>query len=338
MDQVLQRKHSSIILLLLITLFGLIVISVNVGYKDIPLVSVVKALLGMEVGDFGKIIIDFRLPRIIIAILVGAGLAVSGAVIQGIVKNPLAAPGLLGINSGAGLVVIGFIVIGGTLKMSSILALPFLSLLGAAVVGILIYLLAYEDTMGINPMKMVFYGIAIQAGVNAIMTILVITLNESQMDFLVRWQSGSIWNANWEFISALMPWIIIGGLYMMKKASTMDILALGNTLATGLGLNVSKEKGKLLFTAIALAASSVAVSGTMNFVGLIAPHIARKLVGERYRILLPTSALLGAVLVLLADTIGRKLIEPAEIPAGIVVSVIGAPYFIYLLIRLRKEE
>ena len=338
MNRRLKIRHIRIVIVLMILLSISIVISINAGYTDLQISEIVKVLIGQGTAKNNMIILDFRLPRIIIAILVGMGFSLSGVVLQGLVRNPLASPGLIGINAGAGLVVIIFIVIGGTLSFSSIMALPMLSLLGAALTGIIIYRLSSDPHKGIHPTQMVLNGIAIQAGINAVMTIIVMKLDENQYEFLAKWQAGSIWNSNWEFVKALSPWIILGFAYLIFKAKHLDILVMGDDISQGLGLKVLSDKKKLLFTAIALAASSVAISGSISFVGLMAPHLTRRLVGARHRILIPTSALIGGLLVLSADTVARTIIEPAEFPTGILVSVIGAPYFLYLLIKQRKGK
>lgn len=165
------------------------------------------------------------------------------------------------------------------------------------------------------------------------MTVLVLKLDESEFDFLALWQAGSIWGSNWHYVLALLPWLLAVIPYVMLKARSLDVLNLGDDRAGGLGLSVERERRKLLAAAVALAASCVSVSGSISFVGLIAPHLARRLVGGRHALLLPTSLLAGALLVSVADMVGRVFMHPDEIPTGLVVAVIGAPYFLYLLTK-----
>ncbi|MNJ59358.1 Iron-uptake system permease protein FeuC [compost metagenome] len=165
------------------------------------------------------------------------------------------------------------------------------------------------------------------------MIVLTLKLDPNKYQFVATWLAGSIWGSNWKFVLALLPWIAILLPYVFYKARVMNVLNLGENTATGLGAPVEKERLLLLAAAVGLAGSSVAVSGGIGFVGLIGPHLARRLVGPKHQLLLPTSALAGALLVIVADTIGRWILQPSEIPTGIVVAVIGAPYFLYLLAR-----
>lgn len=329
----LQKKSNGMLLFFLLVLPVLVFVSMNAGYSYIPLSDILRVLAGGGTAKENLLILGFRLPRIVIAMLVGAGFAVSGCIIQGVTKNPLADPGLMGINSGAGLMVVIFVVMKGTFTIASIFFLPVLSLLGSSITALIIYLLASRKGEGLHPVRLVLNGVALQAGINAAMTLLVLKMDERQYDFIASWQAGSIWSANWKFVITLLPWIIVGLLYLFLKSRILDVLSAGDEIACGLGVNVRKEKFLLLFAAVALSASSVAVSGNVNFVGLVAPHLARRLTGVRHRILIPASALLGAILVLVSDTVARTIIKPTEIPTGIVVSILGAPYFIHLLIK-----
>jgi len=327
----MNKKSFCIIVFLFLLLPFVSVFSLKLGYTSIDLNTLLNIFAGLGDKNDTLIVLDFRLPRVIISILVGIGFSLSGCIIQTVTKNPLADPSLLGINAGAGFIVVIFIVLTGTLTFSSIFAMPLLSFLGAAIVGSIIYALSTQKTRGLNTMRMVLNGVAIQAGLNALMMVIVLQIDSDQFEFLAKWQAGNIWGANWNFVIALTPWILFGGIYIFRKASILDLLALGDELSIGLGVSIKKEKKKLYYTAIALAASSVAISGSINFVGLIAPHLSRRLVGGQHKILLPTTALVGALLVLIADTLSRIVIQPSELPTGIVVSLIGAPYFIYLL-------
>lgn len=336
MKQKNTKREYKIVLLLALLLPLLFFLSINVGYTDIKLTELFQVMTGGGSPRNNIVVFQFRLPRIVIAMLVGAGFSLSGCILQGITKNPLADPGLMGINAGAGIVVLTFMVLSGTLTTGWILSLPVFSLAGALLTGSVIYLLSNRKDYGISPMRLVLNGVAIQAGINAVMTLLVLKLDDTQAEFLAAWQAGSIWNSTWNSAIALLPWILMGFICLIFMAGKLDILAMGDEISLGLGIAVVKEKRKLLFLAVALAAASVAISGNINFVGLIAPHLSRRLVGARHKILLPTSALVGAILVTGADIISRTIIKPAEIPNGIVVSIIGAPYFIVLLIINRR--
>ena len=309
------------------------IISMNTGYTKLSPLDTLRTLFGGGSNKENLILFDLRLPRIIISILVGTGLALSGCIMQGISKNALADPGLLGINAGAGSMVILYTMFLGTKSFLSIFTLPFLALIGAGAAAIFIYLLSYKKGEGIAPMRLILTGIAIQAGISALTTVLVVTLDDTQFNFVATWQAGSIWGSNWKFVLALLPWLLLLIPYVLYKSRILDVLNLGDDVAYSLGASVEKERRGLLAAAVALAAVCVSVSGSISFVGLIAPHLARRLVGPKHSILLPTCALSGAVLVSLADTMARVIMQPSEIPTGIMVAIIGAPYFLYLLAK-----
>lgn len=332
----ITSRNAAIIIGCIILLIVSFVISMNTGYTKLTPFDTIRTLFGGGTDKENLILFDFRLPRIVISILVGAGLALSGCIIQGISGNVLADPGLLGINSGAGLMVILYALFFGVNSYLSVFTLPFLAFLGAGITAIIIYILASKKGEGIAPMRLILTGVAVQAGISALTTVLVIKLDETQFDFVAVWQAGSIWGSNWKFVIALLPWLIIFIPYVMMKSQVLDILTLGDEISYGLGVSVEKERRRMLGAAVALAASCVAVSGSISFVGLISPHLARKIVGPRHKILFPTCAMIGAVLVSMADTIARVIVQPSELPTGIMVAIIGAPYFLYLLAKSKQ--
>lgn len=326
-------KNTVIVLTFSVLLILSFIISMNTGYTKLSPLDTLRTLFGGGSEKENLILFKFRLPRIVVSILVGAGLALSGCIIQGISRNALADPGLLGINAGAGLTVILFVLFFGSQSTLSVFTLPFLALIGAGITAILIYTLSYKRQSGIAPIRLVLTGIAVQAGISALTTVLVVKLDDTQFDFVATWQAGSIWGANWKFVLALLPWLLLLIPYVLSRARVLDVLNLGDDIAYGLGASVEKERRGLLAAAVALAASCVAVSGNISFVGLLGPHLARRLVGPRHRILLPACALAGAVLVSISDTIARVIVQPFEIPTGIMVAIVGAPYFLYLLTK-----
>jgi len=326
-------RNTLIIIGCLVLLIISLIISMNAGYIKMSPLDTLRTLFGEGTDQEKMILFDFRLPRIVISMLTGMGLALSGCIIQNVAKNPLADSGLLGINAGASLMVILYVMIFSTESFLSVFTLPFLALIGAGATAVLVYIFSYKKNEGVTTMRLILTGVAVQAGVAALTTLLVVKLDETQYNFVVAWMSGSIWGSNWNFVLALLPWLLVLIPYTLTKASVMDILNLSDDIAYGLGVSVEKERRRLLTVAVALAASCVSVSGSISFVGLISPHLSRRLVGSRHRTLLLTTSLVGALLVSIADTIGRVIIQPSEIPTGIVVAVIGAPYFLYLLSR-----
>lgn len=329
-------RNVMIVLVFLVLLILSFIISMNTGYSKLSPMDTLRTLFGGGTDKEELILFGFRLPRIVISMLVGAGFALSGCIIQGISRNPLADPGLLGINAGAGLMVILFVLFFGTQSFFSVFTMPFLAFFGAGVTAVLIYALSYKRQSGIAPLRLVLTGIAVQAGISALTTLLVVKLDEMQFDFVASWQAGSIWGSNWKYVLALLPWLLILIPYVLSKARVMDVLNLGDDIACGLGASVERERRRLLTAAVALAASCVAVSGSISFVGLIAPHLTRRLVGPQHHILLPACILSGAVLVSVSDTVARVIAQPFEIPTGIMVAIVGAPYFLYLLVKSER--
>lgn len=330
-------RNTVIVVFCIIILIISAMVSLNTGYSKLSPVDTLRTILGNGSKNENLILFSFRLPRIVLSMLVGAGLAVAGCILQGVTRNPLADPGLLGINAGAGLMVVLYVLFFGTGSLPAVFTLPVLALAGAGGAAMLVYALACKKGEGSTPVRMIMTGIAIQAGLSALTTLLVIKLDDTQYSFVSSWQVGSIWGANWTFVLSLLPWLCILLPLAFMKVKTLDIMGLGDETAIGLGISVSKERKKLLFIAVALSGACVSVSGSISFVGLMAPHLARRLVGPRHQITLPMCALLGAILVSVADTIARVIIQPSSLPTGVVVSVIGAPYFIFLLSRREKE-
>lgn len=328
-----RNRAFAVMMILAILIFVAFIISMNTGYIRLSPSDLLMTLIGSGTDKQSLILFEFRLPRIVISLLIGAGLAVSGCIIQGISRNALAEPGILGINAGAGLMVMLFISFYPSTSAAPVFLLPVLALLGASVTAALIFALSYKRHKGLSPTRIVLTGIAVAAGMSAAMIVLTLKLSPDKYQFVATWLAGSIWGTNWKFVLSLLPWLAILIPYVFYKARVMNVLNLGEELAKGLGAPVAKEQLKLLAAAVGLAASCVAVSGGIGFVGLIGPHLARRLVGPKHEMLLPTSALTGALLVIVADTIGRWIMQPSEIPTGIVVAVIGAPYFLYLLAR-----
>ncbi|WP_416333676.1 FecCD family ABC transporter permease [Bacillus sonorensis] len=314
---------------------GVFLLSLNMGEIRIAPLDTLKTLFGAGTPQDELVLFEFRLPRMILAMIIGAGIAAAGAVWQGISQNDLADPGILGINAGAGFAVVLFIFfLQGSidrLEASMMFSLPIFAFIGACISVILIYLLAWKK--GLNPVRLVLVGIGVNAAFGA--AILMLQLKMDPNDFMQAtvWLSGNIWNANWSFVWATLPWIAVLLPFILYKARYLNVLNLGDQIAAGLGTAVEKERRTLLLAAAALSGACVAAGGNITFLGLVAPHIARRLVGPKHQLLIPASALTGALLFLLADLIGRNLLAPSEIPVGLVISVLGAPYFIYLLMK-----
>ncbi|MCM3117313.1 iron ABC transporter permease [Neobacillus sp. MER 74] len=332
-----QKKFIVLISLLFILTIITFIISLNLGVVRIAPIDVFKTLMGQGTARDQLVLIDFRLPRMVLALLIGAGLAVSGAILQGVTKNELADPGILGINTGAGFMVILFIYFfQGSMNSVSTLGIflmPLFALVGAVLAAFLIYVLAWKK--GIDPVRLILVGIGVNSGFGAAIVIFQLKMNPQDFMQAAVWLSGDIWGTNWKFVAILAPLILLLIPFALYKAHILNIMNLGDQVATGLGIHVEKERRILLLAAVALAGFSVAAGGGIAFLGLVAPHIAKRLIGPKHQLFLPLTAVLGSFVLLLADTIGKNLLAPTQIPVGIVVAIFSAPYFIFLLMKAK---
>lgn len=327
---------SVFVLLIAITVY----ISLTNGAFDMTVGEVVRTLLRIE-GDpkFDLIIFDFRLPRIVIAALVGMGLGVAGTVIQGITRNGLADSGILGINAGAGAAIVIFMFFFqgqlSNLGTAGIMLQPLFGLAGGLLAALLIYFFSFKGGR-LDTERLLLTGIAIGSGFGALSLYVSLKMKSADFEMATVWISGSIYNANWVYILSMLPWLLILLPIIYHKAHLLDLFQLEEATVTSIGVRVEREKSILLLASIGVISSCVAVSGSISFVGLMAPHIARSLVGTRHRAIIPVSGAVGMLLVLLSDFIAKTAFSPLEIPVGIVVSIIGVPYFLYLLVK-RKQ-
>jgi len=320
------------VLLALVALVGM-VLNVGVGEYPIAPLDVVRTILGIQAGDtnYDFIIYTLRLPRVLVAFMVGVGLAVAGAILQGLTRNPLAAPDIVGVNAGAALVAVTLIV-----AVPSVPAayLPPAAFLGGFGVAVLLYLLAWRGNS--SPVRLVLIGVGLSAIAGALTTFLTTFGEINDVSRALVWLTGSVYGRSWEQLWPLLPWLVVFLPIAFLGARHLNALSLGDEVAVGLGVRVEIMRAVLLLVSVALAASAVATAGTIGFVGFVAPHIARQLVGPSHGGLLPASAMTGGALVVLADLVGRTAFAPIEIPCGIITSVVGAPYFLYLLYRSRN--
>lgn len=313
----------------------LILISLNSGKMSVTPKEVWLVLSGQGTTRQNLIIYEFRLPRIILSLLVGMGMGISGSIMQSLLRNDMASPGTLGISSGSGLFVLGYIAIFSTSGHYSAFMMPILAFVGGITAALLIFLLSYRKGREISPTGLILTGVATGSGYGALTTLLMIRFDERQMLMAERWQAGDLWGAEWRYLAILGPWVILLSLYAIYKARILNTLTLGNETATGLGLAIKPEFLGLSLTSIALASGSVALGGNFFFVGMIAPHLARRLVGPNHKLFLPAAGLLGGLIILLADTITRSISFGTDVPTGIIITVLSTPYFLYLLSKAR---
>lgn len=305
--------------------FG-IILSMSKGSVAIPWDEAVEALGGDISGAHGQILYNIRLPRTLVALLVGINLALSGAILQAVMRNPLADPHIIGISSGAGIF--------GILIMLAFPAYAYLitpaAFIGAMGAAVLIYILAWKN--GISPLRIVLAGVAVSAFFGAGISALLIFYSD-RVHGALMWMVGGLSARSWPQVDMLWPYTLLGVILALSGARHLNILQLGDELAKGLGLRVGLARIVLSAIAALLAASAVSVVGLLGFVGLIVPHTARLLIGSDYRWLLPATALLGAGTVTVCDTVARIAFAPVELPVGIIMAIIGAPFFLFLLRR-----
>lgn len=285
------------------------------------------------------IVYDIRLPRVVLGILIGAALAVSGAVMQGLFRNPLADPGLVGVSSGAGLgaitvIVLGSTVLGPVVALFGIYALPLAAFAGGLATTLILYRVATRRGQT-SIATMLLAGIALGAMAGAFSGVLVYLADDRQLRDLTFWGLGSLAGATWTKITAAGPIILLALIAAPFMARSLNAMALGEATAHHLGIPVQRFKNVAIVAVAAATGASVAVSGGIGFVGIVVPHLLRLLIGPDHRYLLPASALLGASLLLLADAVSRTIVAPAELPIGIVTAAVGAPFFLWILLRKR---
>ncbi|WP_323679880.1 FecCD family ABC transporter permease [Exiguobacterium indicum] len=333
MESRLRRRQQLTFWTLLALLIATLVVSIGLGPASLSYDRLLPTLLGN--GSFKEefVLYSLRLPRLLITVMAGMALALSGAILQGITRNELADPGIIGINTGAGVAVALFFLYFPTDVGSFIYLLPIAAFFGALVTATAIYLFSYDRVQGLQPIRLILTGVGFSMALSGIMVILISSTRREKVDFIAKWLAGNIWGTDWIFVYSLLPWLLVLIPLTFYKANKLNLLALNEPVAIGVGVAIEKERIQLLLTAVALAAAAVSVTGGISFIGLMAPHITRALVGPRHQFFLPIALLLGGWLLAFADTIGRNIAGPDGVPAGIVVALIGAPYFIYLLLK-----
>ncbi|KPQ24365.1 MAG: iron complex transport system permease protein [Halomonas sp. HL-48] len=332
-------KNASNRLLRRLLLLGLLLVasatlSLCLGSFSTSFTQVLRALAAPQSSDIAFIIWELRLPRIVLAILVGAALAIAGAILQSIVRNPLASPDVIGITSGAAFAAVLFLAMLSTTL--TIHWLPVAAMLGALVSALLVISLTWKN--GISPSRMVLVGIGLAAAMSSGTTLLIVISDDAAAMTAYVWLTGSLYAAQWDDVRGLLPWLLVAMPVSLAFTRHADAMALGDSVAEGLGVAILRSRLALLACSVALAGAAVAFAGGLSFVGLIAPHLAARLVGRNLARLVPASALVGALIVLYADLLGRVAFLPKDLPAGIFVAGIGAPFFVYLLHRTRYRQ
>jgi iron complex transport system permease protein len=330
-----SRKLAAGLALLAALLVLMALASLAVGARAIPLGEVIGALFDPTAeGTNATILRDLRIPRTLLALLVGAAIGLSGAIMQGVTRNPLADPGLLGINAGAALfVVLGISVLG----LATLTAYVWLAFAGASLATVLVYAVASLGREGATPVKLALAGAAITAAFGSITTGVLMT-DATTLDAFRFWQVGSLAGRGHDVLLGVTPFLAAGIALALVTGRLLDAMALGDDIARGLGQRVLLSRGLAALTWIVLAGGATAAAGPIAFVGLTVPHAARAITGPSYRWILPYSAILAPILLLAADMLGRVLAPPGELQVGIVTAALGAPLFILLVRRRRLAE
>lgn len=315
------------LLLLLVLLIGSFVASIIFGRTPITFDMALAALLNYDANSIEHMIIyTERLPRAVIATFVGASLAVAGALMQALTRNPLASPSIFGINAGA----IFFVVLASLfLSISSLVFLMWFAFLGAFLSAIIVYFLGSLGRDGLTPLKIILAGTAVTAMFTSF-TQAILVFNETGMQDVLFWLAGSVSGRTLAMLLPVLPFMVLSIVVSMFMGRAINLLLLGDDVATGMGQNIVLVKLAMGIAIVLLAGGSVAVVGSVGFIGLIIPHVSRGLVGNDYRWMLPFSAVLGAILLLGADVLARLVIMPQEVPIGVMTAFLGVPFFVYI--------
>ena len=313
----------AVTLSLMVLLFGL---SIRLGTYTLSFEEIWAAFQPDDKNYFT--LMEYRLPRAVLAILLGGALAISGVLVQSVVRNPLASPDILGINNAAGLVAVSVLMF---LPNLAFYWMPIFAFLGGVLSFVILWIVC---GFNFRPIKMAIIGVALSALWAAISHYLMLT-NPVEINTAMLWLTGSLWGRSWSYLNVVLPWLVVLLPLPFIFCRDLDTLGLGENKASTLGVTVNKVQISVLVLAVALSTTAVAICGPIAFLGLVAPHLARRLVGGRHRSLLPAALIIGALLLQLSDILARVIDPPTELPAGILTAIIGAPYFFYLLMRTK---
>lgn len=327
------RARALWLFVLLIVLFAVAAASIAVGAREVAWQDIWAAFGGVA-DTFEQAAVTKRIPRTLLAVLVGAALGLSGAVMQGVTRNPLADPGILGVNTGAALAVAVGVAGFGLVTYSAYI---WTAILGAAVTAVFVYTVGSLGRGGATPLKLALAGAATSAALASFITAVVLGRNDIA-SVLRSWQIGGVGGGNFDAIGQVLPFLTAGLAISLLSARALNSLALGDELAAGLGERVALARAGAAVGAVVLCGAATAVAGPIGFVGLVVPHLCRLLIGVDHRWLLPFSAVGGAVLLTGSDIVGRLVARPSEVDVGIVTALIGAPFFIWIVRRQKVRE
>jgi len=321
-----SKKRNLVMFLGLILLVAVLFISVIIGTANTSFSDLYNVFVGVQNTESYRILYHIRIPRVLTTMFAGINLAIAGCILQGVLKNPLADPGIIGVSAGAGLAaMVVMIILPEYTNM-----VPIVAFVGAMIATLILFALAWED--GIQPLKLILAGVAVSAFFAGGMTCLMVFFSD-KIQGTVNWMAGGFSGASWKHVTMILPYTIIGLVGVSISSKLLNALQLGDDVAKSLGTRVEATRFFLVTLAALLAASAVSVAGMLTFVGLIVPHMMRLVVGSDFNYLLPSSAIFGGILLIVADTVARTAFSPIEVPVGVFMSFIGAPFFLYLLKR-----
>ncbi|WP_458108330.1 iron chelate uptake ABC transporter family permease subunit [Arthrobacter sp. R3-55] len=322
-------KRSAWLLVAVVVLTAVCAASLAIGARGLPLNTVWEALTNFNPADGNHAVVIARIPRTVLGLLAGAALGLAGAAMQGVARNPLADPGILGLNAGAALaVVVGIYVFG----IGSLSGYIWFAFIGAAAAAVVVYAIASIGRDGATPVKLALAGAALSAGLFSLMNVILVS-SQDTFDRFRFWQVGTIGGRDWSVLLPALPFFAVGAVIVLAGGRILNSLALGDDIARGLGQNVTLARSITGLGIVLLCGSATAVAGPIAFLGLVIPHAVRSLTGPDYRWILPFSAVVAPVLLISADIIGRVILLPGEVPAGIMTAIIGAPVFVWLIRR-----
>ena len=331
------RRHLALIAIAIAAVAVAVTLSLSFGSRPVSVPEIIDGLAswlrGQTPTELGPLAVQKRIPRTVLALMAGAALALSGALMQAITRNPIADPGILGVNTGASLFVVCGIAFFG---ISSAFQYLGLALLGAMVAALFVYVVGSIGAGGATPIKLALAGAATAAALSSVVSAILLPRANAMNEFRF-WQVGGVAGANWSTMATIAPLIAVAAAVALASASALNALALGDDVAVGLGVKVGRTRAIAALAGVSLCAAVTAAAGPIGFVGLMVPHVVRLAAGPDQRWLLPLSALGGAVLLTLADTIGRVIGYPGEVEAGIVTAFVGAPVLVIIARRTRMR-
>ncbi len=340
----MKLSNNKIILILGLCLILSLVITVTIGSSDISFIEAIKIILykvfNLGDGDFAKkdvaIVYILRLPRVILACIIGASLAISGLALQSLLKNPIASPYTLGVSTGASIGVATVIVMGFTLPLIPQFTFVVVGFISSLLVVLVIIGVTQKFDSNLSNTTIILVGLVTSLTLNGLLTLIILFAGDNAKN-IIYWQMGSLSLKTYSNIIVILPFFIVGFTMLYLRNLELDALGFGEVEATIIGINVKRVKLEIIIYATLLTGSAIATTGTIGFVGLVAPHIARKLLGGKHCYLIIASALIGAILLMWSDTVARTILSPSELPVGAITSLIGGPFFGYIYLKKRKE-